>query len=88
MSKSDGGPAFGSFYVDGSCKIPPDLHGFSIRNEPGMSLRDWLAGMAMQGFLAGTRTEDVPSDAADRFIRNVGVASYVAADAMLEERAR
>ena len=47
-------------------------------SNPGMSLRDWFAGMAMQGFL--TRNEAHPG-------KNYWAhASYKAADAMLKQR--
>jgi len=47
MNKKDGGPAF---------PIPPIDNGpGNIKSQPhyGMSLRDWFAGMALQGILAG-----------------------------------
>jgi hypothetical protein len=53
---NDGGPAF------------PTQNG--TRNDPGMSLRDWFAGMALQGMLASCRpgysyhiAEDATSEA-------------------------
>ena len=78
MSK-DGGPAFPK---------PPVMH----RNEDGkleyfgtqigMSLRDWFAGMALQGLLASvTEDEEVIDDVIAR-------SSYELADAMLAARER
>lgn len=45
----------------------------------GMSLRDWFAGMAMQGYIAG----GVPVDVSHRELADK---VYRMADAMLEER--
>ena len=45
----------------------------------GMSLRDWFAGMAMQGRLANCEYNDIS-------FSTLAVASYNAADAMLEAR--
>jgi hypothetical protein len=63
-NKPDGGPAFPRSDELG-------LH----RAIPGMSLRDWFAGMAMQGMLA----DGIAHDGAPRF-------AYRLADAMLAER--
>jgi hypothetical protein len=43
----------------------------------GMTLRDWLAGMALQGLLASTKTNDALVIAKD---------AYIIADAMLAEK--
>ena len=60
--KNDGGPAF-PFSDDVDCE--------------GMSLRDWFAGLAMQGMMAsGSQAPD------DR----LAAEAYAAADAMLEAR--
>lgn len=45
---------------------------------PGMELRDWFAGMALQGLLAG-RDEFFDYDQA-------AIAAYAYADMMIEER--
>ena len=45
----------------------------------GMTLRDWFAGMALQGLLAGS--ENMSIDTAARL-------SYTAADMMIAERAK
>lgn len=44
MSKNDGGPAYPV--------TPTDRSGQIASTEWGMSLRDWYAGMALQGLLA------------------------------------
>lgn len=46
----------------------------------GMSLRDWFAGMAMQGFLASGIIDWRPTQWAD--------SAYIVADAMLAARDR
>ena len=60
----DGGPAF-----------PVDR---AARKHDGMSLRDWFAGMAMQGLLSDPRYEGTQAQAVE--------SSYRTADAMLAER--
>jgi hypothetical protein len=45
----------------------------------GMSLRDWFAGMALQGRLANCEYNDIS-------FNTLAVASYNAADAMIEAR--
>lgn len=49
-------------------------------NAPGIELRDWFAGMAMQGFLAG-RSGWVDYD-------RVALEAYAYADAMIEYRSK
>jgi hypothetical protein len=49
-----GGPAFPVLSYE--YKATGDLHP-SPTVQPGMSFRDWLAGMALQGMLAGSAPE-------------------------------
>lgn len=74
--RKDGGPAF-----------PCPAVGSRIIEASGMSLRDWFAGMAMQGWIACQHPEfvdwTVPED-----VREVAQRAYQAADAMLAERSR
>jgi hypothetical protein len=58
----DGGPAF-----------PRPM----VAAAPGMTLRDWFAGQALQGLLASTKTSDALTIAKD---------AYILADAMLRAR--
>ena len=79
----DGGSAFPAVWIntgdensvtpDG--RVVPPNH---IANIPGMSLRDWLAGMAMVGLLANPDNNIPPSDI-KKFTNKY-------ADAMLEAR--
>lgn len=66
MSKVDGGPAF------------PRSGNWS-KDYDGMSLRDWYAGMALQGYLSGIGWMDE---------NKVAKWSYAQADAMLVERSK
>lgn len=66
----DGGPAF-PFEYDGA---------LGHCAEPGMSLRDWFAGMAMQGMYA--------NNAGNYNFVGVATAAYFTADAMIKERNR
>ncbi len=75
----DGGPAF------------PTPGDYTTHRTMGMSMRDWMAGLAMQGMLASLPESDHPG-----FIRGIdgqvagGLArvSYTIADAMLKARSR
>lgn len=49
-----------------------------ITMSPGMELRDWFAGMVLQGKLAGDRGPFNPREAAE--------SAYEFADAMIEQR--
>jgi len=63
--------------------MPKDDYAFPRKSfgwAPGMELRDWFAGMAMQGILAG-RTGWVDYD-------RVTLESYAYADAMIEHRSK
>ena len=53
--------------------------GLIIGGQQGMDLRDWFAGLAMQGLLANVKTS--PED-----ILLICKASYAIASAMMEER--
>jgi hypothetical protein len=48
-----------------------------VPKDPGMTLRDWFAGQALQGLLASTKTSDGLAIAKD---------AYILADAMLRAR--
>lgn len=80
MEQNDGGPAFpgGSLrFDDGECETPYQI---------GMSLRDYLAASAMQGWLATFGPEDAhPANDPD-ISRRVADLSYSLADAMLAAR--
>lgn len=65
----DGGPAFPS--------VVTDTDGGKV-NLWGMSLRDWLAGMALQGILASGEVGGLAHD--------VAAVSYKYADAVIEAR--
>ena len=70
MSKeNDGGPAFPSIFTQPG-----------VRAEDGMSLRDWFAGMALQGTLGALGENDYLKAAF------VARAAYAYADAMLKAR--
>lgn len=63
----------------------PDYDGY-WEASPGMTLRDWFAGMALQGILGGNR-----SPTGDRFVGMshgdaIAATCYELADAMLKAR--
>lgn len=71
--KNDGGPAF-------PVSERRDEDGCLVRfDEPGMSLRDWFAGMALWGGIGNW----IGSNAS---LASLGTRCYEAADAMLAER--
>ena len=79
MNKHDGGPAFpraaSEYTKNGTLPDGND----AIDAQSGMSLRDWFAGMALQGMLA--RHDSVP-------YQEVAQWAYSYASAMLEERSK
>ena len=78
--RNDGGPAF----PRPLSKLSPEE--FSVEQD-GMSLRDWFAGMALQGLLAATEPDDYGKSSIDDGVRACLVReSFRAADAMLEAR--
>ena len=78
MPKDDGGPAFP--WAPGAQPQNPDgtWNQTWDPGESGMSLRDWFAGMAMQGLLANPNKDYAPN--------GVSAEAYDYADAMLEQR--
>lgn len=71
---NDGGPAFPAWkpVLDGVCPL-----------HEGMSLRDYFAAMAMQGFVASNaKFVNVPNTTEEHY----AIASYSVADFMLRER--
>ena len=74
-TRDDGGQAFPCAGFDG-----PDGH---EDGECGMTLRDWMAGMAMQGLLSGRKP-----NAAVAMIPGYAALAYESADAMLVERTK
>lgn len=72
---NDGGPAF-----------PVDvIHGANIETALGMSMRDYFAGLAMQGDIAGVYS-GLPLDMTDEALDKISTLYYRVADAMLRAR--
>jgi hypothetical protein len=80
MTMKDGGPAFpqkgfaGPAVVDGQCGLLTDS------GHAGMSLRDYFAAAALQGFLSS------PGYKAEVPLPKLATQCYANADAMLEAR--
>ena len=70
--KDTGGPAF-PYEID----LPNGDGSETTHYSMGMTIRDWFAGMAMQGLLASTKTNSAQVIAKD---------AYIIADAMLAQR--
>lgn len=72
MINKDGGPAF---------PVPN-----SVMSVPGMSLRDWFAGMALQGVVSGVESRTTEWKGKQLEPKDVAFYAYTLADAMLAER--
>ena len=93
MKQDDGGPAFPGTYREG---LPTG--GSILVQRDGMSLRDWLAGQAMNGIVreafrymverpdGDSAQHAVMTDAALRVLSEIGTVAYAQADAMLAAR--
>ena len=75
---NDGGPAFPHGPLGDSITFDDGRTSHQWPACAGMSLRDWFAGQALQGILAGTLNGDKPE--------NWAKAAYQVADAMLKAR--
>lgn len=66
-------------------------HGGWFRGDPGMTLRDWFAGQALQGMLAGQWNVEVNATEPQTLANNTNALvgnAYALADAMLNERTK
>jgi hypothetical protein len=79
MPNNDGGPAFPQPESHGQQQLPNGTweQEYSYP-EQGMSLRDWFAGMAMQGFMSNSMNGPRPLD-------YLAKCCYEVADAMIAE---
>lgn len=76
MSKNNGGPAF-----------PYATKQLGKENLPGMTIRDWFAGMAMQGYIAYMGCEaEATGSMGGQNSKVLALNAYKFADAMLAER--
>lgn len=87
MNRSEsGGPAFPRpVSVDPTHGTLPDGDDV-IREQEGMSLRDWFAGQALAGLLASTHNGRRKDESAERYMRIMAIGAYDFADAMIRER--
>lgn len=76
---NDGGPAFPR---DGNVQA----HCKHVHSQSGMTLRDWFAGMALQGYLAGRENPTREMIPGDKHHHAVAMACYRYADAMIAAR--
>ena len=77
---NDGGPA----YPYRCCEGPGQDKTYHFA--PGMSLRDWFAGMALQGLLSGDAHPDVDPMSILNSPEKRAKCAYMLADAMLAAR--
>ena len=73
MTPTDGGPAFP--YAE---RLPSGNID-TLQQYSGLSIRDWFAGMALQGIRASTTGERYPKEMTAKL-------AYADADAMLQQR--
>lgn len=71
-TKPDGGQAFPWLDADNP--------------HPGMGLRDWFAGMALQGMAASEHWESNFDATKPEYLADVARAAYAAADSMIQQR--
>ena len=81
--KIDGGPAYPTPLAQTSETRDVSEVVEAYIHHPGMSLRDWFAGMALMGIAAND-----PPSYSDVGISDTAELSYQIADAMLAERAK
>ncbi len=73
---------------DGGSAFPSGLYAYDGTGDPkpdGMSLRDWFAGMALQGWLASYDPSSI-HPASSETANSLALSSYAMADAMLAAR--
>jgi hypothetical protein len=89
---NDGGPAFpGIAGAEGrgniTCSLGPNGETEWIYHNPGMTLRDYFAGQALQGYLAG-RNNNQSENPSNFQALKASIDCYGYADAMLAARER
>ncbi len=81
MKTNDGGPAFPCEYEDVKSPYPRTIV------QTGLSVRDWFAGMALQGMISDTiATIGGEPITPENAVELISARSYEYADAMLKER--
>lgn len=87
---NDGGPAFPVPMFQRQADGQPMTAGDFFEGGNGMSLRDWFAGMALQGLCASMTEEESKENehALSTVAKHFAIASYGYADAMLAARER
>lgn len=73
-------------FGSGGSAFPYTVHrvdGRPCTDYPGMTLRDWFAGLAMQGMLANPKLQEQILKAGQSWIEE---SAWAVADAMLKER--
>jgi hypothetical protein len=86
---NDGGPAFpiATKHVQSVADregVPVATVSKNLGTYPGMSLRDWYAGMALQGYMAYSH----PQSIVGTFPESAAETAYQCADAMIAARER
>jgi hypothetical protein len=76
----DGGPAF---------SVPAELcQDLTVQEQRGMTLRDYFAAKAMQGFCSNPNAGRNPIESANWLRESGAVSAYQMADAMIQERSK
>ena len=85
----DGGPAYPTRNPEQRYLSGGGLEVVSGTYEPGMSLRDYFAGEALDGMIYGPNTPRDPDIMPlDEEAKRIAKMSYMVADAMLKERSK
>lgn len=83
MSKNDTGG-----YAFPAPQVKNEYGGIIQEPAPGMTLRDWFAGMALHGWLATYGPDQVHPMTSENGLAVVSKQAYAVADAMLKERSK
>jgi hypothetical protein len=79
-TRKNGGPAFPASVTG---MLDGDVYTSTYFDEGGMTLRDWFAGQALVGILAGNPSTTINQD---DLVKVLSVSAYGIADAMLVQR--
>lgn len=79
-------PADINLHAEGGPAFPVSIPGCGDNGWHGMTLRDWFAGMAMQGMMANADSAPDSVAAAKSPSEAIAGMAYMIADAMIERR--
>jgi len=72
--------------MEGEMNNPPAFPNAHYHNVSGMTLRDYMAARAMQGFHANTNCDQLEAETYEEYVSDLARCAYQQADAMLRAR--